>query len=308
MSKSATNRITSNDVYQEITDRVCEMLESGVAPWRKPWVGGGTSAMPVSFITSKPYRGVNVLLLAMTQMVRGYTSRYWLTYKQAQAKGGQVRKGEKGTRVVFWNFFKKDAKGADGKPQVDENGNVQQDTIPFMKWYTVFNTNQIDGLDVPNESTEPLPVDGAEIVEAGEAVLAGWAGKPDIGFGGGKAFYRPSTDTIQMPERETFNSTAGYYSTLFHEMVHSTGHKSRLDRPEVSSPTFFGSHNYSKEELVAELGSCFIAASTGVPMDLDNSAAYCAGWLKVLKNDNRFVLSAASKAQKAADMILGTEE
>ena len=304
--KSSKPRLTNNDIYQEVTDRVCAMLKEGVAPWRKPWVGGA-GGMPISLNTLKAYRGVNIVLLAMTQMALGYCSRYWLTYKQAKAKGGQVRAGEKGTRIIFWNFFKKDAKDEHGKPEFDEDGSVKQNTIPFMKWYTVFNTDQVDGLKcVPNEQTND-EVDGADVVKAGEAVIEGWLRRPTIRFGGTRAFYRPTDDLVQMPERDTFKTTSGYYSTTFHELVHSTGHKSRLDRSEISGAINFGSHDYSKEELVAELGSCFIAATTGVPMDLGNNAAYCANWLKVLKNDNKFILSASSKAQKAADMILGVE-
>ena len=304
--KSSKPRLTNNDIYQEVTDRVCATPSSSIAPWRKPWVGGA-AGMPISLNTLKAYRGVNIVLLAMTQMALGYCSRYWLTYKQAKAKGGQVRAGEKGTRIVFWNFFKKDAKDENGKPEFDQDGNVKQNTIPFMKWYTVFNTDQIDGLKcVPVEQTND-EVDGAEVFAAGEAIIAGWVGKPSIGFGGTQAFYRPATDTVMVPERDTFKSTAGFYSTTFHELVHSTGHKSRLDRDGISGAINFGSHDYSKEELVAELGSAFIAATAGVPMDIDNNAAYCANWLKVLQNDNKFILSAASKAQKAADMILGVE-
>jgi len=275
-------------VNEIITDRIIAKLEEGTAPWRKPWVGGSDGA-PANFTSKKPYRGINTIMTGM----QGYASRYWVTYKQAKQAGGSVKKGEKGTPLVFFKFL--DSKSDPGKK------------IPLLRYYTVFNLSQCEGITVPDtvglDATErPTPTPIAEC----DRIVKEWLSCPRIDHGGHMAAYSPSMDRIRMPDREDFHSSEEYYSTLFHEMGHSTGHESRLKRPGIMNPISFGNHSYSKEELVAEMSAAFLCGNTGiVDNTIDNSAAYLANWIKVLKGDPKLIVSAASQAQKAFDHITG---
>lgn len=284
------------NAYETITNEIIRQLEAGVIPWRQPWRNSttgklGASPLPHNHLNGKAYRGANLLML----MYAPYASRGWMTYKQAQSIGGQVRKGERGRAIVFWKFDRKDALTLDKK-------------APMMRTYTVFNVDQIDGLPIS------LPLDALDLanfepLEEGRKVVDAFmssASHPTLAHGGGSAFYRPSADHVQMPPREAFYSPHGYYSTLFHEFTHSTGHASRLDRQKLGK-SYFGSESYSEEELVAELGAAFIAAECGISTaeQLDQSASYIKGWLSKLRDDARMVVLAAQRAQKAADFILG---
>ena len=276
------------DVYQIVTDAIVERLEKGTVPWHRPWNGGEA---PANLVSKKEYRGINPFLLGC----RGFASPYWVTYKQARAKGGQVRKGEKGTRVIFWKFLESRETGKDGKAK----------RFPLLRYYTVFNVEQCDDLTAPATQSEGEALDFTSI-ESAERVAAQYVGAPDVAHGEPRAYYVPATDRINMPKQETFHSREEYYSTLFHEFTHSTGHKSRLNRPTLVDVAPFGSTNYSKEELVAEMGAAMLCGVAGIEnRTIDNSAAYLQGWLKKLRNDPKMVVQAASLAQKAADHIRG---
>lgn len=272
------------DVYQEVTDKILNALENGVVPWRKPWKGGAGS-FPQNMASKKQYRGINVLLL----MMEDYDSPNWVTYKQARSQGGHVKKGEKGTRIVFWKFLEKEDKEGEKKK------------IPMARSYTVFNTEQCEDLEEEDKETEHVIVGP----EAAQNLVDAWSEKPEVRHGGGRAYYIPTSDLVRMPNRQRFDDQNEYYSTLFHEFVHSTGHTDRLSREGVTKTAMFGSHEYSKEELVAEMGAAFLSAKTGINNTLNNSAAYIKGWLIKLQSDKRLLLSAASQAQKATDYITG---
>lgn len=278
------------DVYQIITDRIIEKLEAGTPPWRKPWrTAGGKAQLPANLASKRDYRGVNVFLLHAA----GYASPWWLSYKQAAEKGGQVRKGEKGFPVVFW------------KPLAVKDKETGKDKqVPLLRYYTVFNSEQIDGLTLPDEPAEAGP--GIDPVDAAEAIAAGYKDGPAVRHGFRQAAYKPGADEVVMPDMGTFFTPSGYYGTLFHELGHSTGHDKRLGRKGITEPHGYGSATYSQEELVAEMTAAFLLGHCGLEApELDNAAAYIQGWLKALKDDRKLVVVAAAQAQKAADHILG---
>ena len=278
--------MSNNNVYQIITDKLIAKLEEGVAPWRKPWKAGEAGA-PKNLKSGKAYRGINVFLLT----IQGFESPYWLTFKQAKALKGSVRKGEKGTQVIFWRWIEK-TKTVDG---VDK-----KDSFPILRYFSVFNVEQCAGITVPSKvDAEPAP-EFHPLAEA-ELVVEGMPNRPQINHGGSRAAYSPTLDLVKMPEREAFDSPAGYYTTLFHELAHSTGHESRVGR---TFGEHFGSEDYSKEELVAEMTAAMVAGHVGIEETLDNSAAYLASWIKTLKGDPKLAVCAAAQAQKAADYIL----
>jgi antirestriction protein ArdC len=281
------------DLYTEVTNQIVAMLEQGVVPWRSPILGRSTAGHPQNLESAKPYRGVNVFLLAFTAFAKGYGSSYWLTFNQAKTHGGSIKKGEKSSMVVFW----KQLEATDEK-----TGEKKQ--VPLLRYYNVFNVEQCDGIGAPD--ADPFMPTDFKPIEAAEAIANAYAGGPRIEHGGQRAFYRPMTDSVQMPERVRFTSSEEYYSTLFHELAHSTGHSTRLNRGLDSDPQPFGSPDYGKEELVAEMASAFLCGHVGInPAVVENQAAYVQGWLKQLKNDKKLIISAAGAAQKAADLIRG---
>jgi antirestriction protein ArdC len=288
----------SSKVYDIVSDRIIAALEKGVVPWRKQWDAAASDRLPINGHSRKPYRGINVLTLWCEQAEKGYASHQWLTYKQAQEMGGNVRKGEKSTPVVFWKFGRK----------VDAStGEV--DAFCWARYYSVFNLAQCDGIAadapiVPADRPVFSPIESAEILANRYLECAN---APRLRHGGARACYAPTLDYVQMPEQVTFRSAEGYYSVLFHELAHSTGHASRLDRLKdgaLCSP--FGSEDYSKEELTAEMSAAFLCAESGIANDatLNNSVAYIQSWLHALKNDKQMVITAAQRAQRAADYIL----
>lgn len=282
----------SIDVYQTVTDRIIDMLEAGTVPWRQPWAGGGVR-YPRNLRTGREYRGVNVFLLAVTAWRRGYESAYWLTFRQARERGGSVRKGEKSTPVIFW------------KPhEVEDKRTGESKIVPCLRHYRVFSAKQCDGIDIP-DPIEHQPLD-FQPIEAARTIADGYEGGPAVTHGGGSAHYLPGEDTVTMPAPERFASSEDYYSTLFHELIHSAGHPSRLDRLQETPPGPFGSAPYGREELVAEMGAAFLCGRAGISAaTAENSAAYLQGWLKRLCGDKRLVVHAAGAAQRAADWILG---
>jgi antirestriction protein ArdC len=287
------------DTYADVTARVIAALEAGTVIWQKPW----TTAIevPTSLSTGKAYRGINVFLLMLEGMEKGYRSSHWGTYKQIAERGGQVRKGEKSTEIVFWKILRKEE---------EANGETITKKIPMLRTFNVFNIDQADWAD---DAKLPVVAERVEVdpIEAAEAVLADYlATGPTLRHGGGRAFYRAATDTIQVPVREDFTSVDHYYSTLFHEATHSTGHTSRLGRPGIADGTFgaFGDPVYSTEELVAEMGAAMLSAIAGIDQQatIPATAAYLAHWRDALKGDNKLIVQAAAQAQKAVDLVLGT--
>lgn len=277
------------DVYQLITDRIIELLEQGTVPWHKPW--RSAEYAPQNLLSRKPYRGINAFLLGCL----GYEEPFWLTFKQAKQLGGSVRKGEKSTPVVFWKWLEK----RDG-----ETDEVER--LPLLKHYRVFHVSQCDLPDgkvpviEPSEETEFVPI------EACERVVSEMPNAPTIEVGGGRACYQPGEDRVRMPKREAFARVEDYYATLFHELVHATGHTSRLNREGIRELSRFGSKNYSQEELVAEVGAAFLCGHCGIAIaTIENTASYIDGWLKKLRRDKKLVVQAAAQAQKAADHVLG---
>ena len=274
-----------SSVYQIVTEQILKQLEAGVAPWHKPWA----TRLPKNLVSNREYRGINVFLLASL----GYGSPYWLTYKQATGRGGHVRRGEHGTKVVFWKFDKYESEDADGQ--------TVEKTSAILRYYTVFNLEQCEGIGVPETGRVVNPI------EECERIVRGMPNPPAFAQDY-RAWYRPSTDTVGMPARGTFDSAESYYSTLFHELTHSTGHAKRVGRESIEKLNTFGSESYSKEELVAEMGAAMLAGVAGIERrTIANSAAYLKSWIDVLKGDSRMAVFAASAAQKAADYILGSE-
>jgi antirestriction protein ArdC len=253
--------------------------------------------MPKNLVSKKEYRGVNVFMLACQQ----YGSPWWLTFNQVKERGGYVRKGEKATPVIFWKFIdRKDSVEADSEDNI--NGK-----IPLLRYYSVFNVFQTEGITLPPDPEETINPFNPN--EKAEQIIANMPQRPDIQYGGNKACYRPSSDTITLPPKQTFVSPEEYYSTYFHELSHATGHESRLARKSILEPSFFGSHEYSKEELVAEMGAAFLCGFSGIEQKtIENSVAYIQGWLKVLKSsDKTLLVHAAAQAQKASDYILNIQ-
>ncbi|BBA71026.1 ArdC family protein [Geobacter sulfurreducens] len=279
-------------VYDVINNRIMELLDQGTVPWRKPW--NAESNMPKNLISRKDYRGVNVFLLSCLP----FGSPYWLTYKQVQDRGGYVRKGEKSTPVIFWKWIDKN----DGDIQDNEIPTSTKGKVPLLRYYSVFNMDQVEGIKAP----EPQEViKEFNPIHKAEEVIASMPQRPEIKYGGNRAYYSPSYDYIQLPHQHTFQSPEEYYSTAFHELAHATGHSSRVGRKSILETSYFGSHEYSKEELVAEMGAAFLCGVTGIEnRTIENSAAYIQGWLRKLKEDKTLLIHAAAQAQKAADFIL----
>jgi antirestriction protein ArdC len=284
----------SNQVYGYVTEKIMQELERECVPWHKPWKTSSDGIrVPSSFTSKKPYRGVNTFLLALARFKAGYDSNYWLTFKQIQALRGNV-KGHHSEMVVFWKLLEKPAE----KPTPEND----KDYIPMLRYYRVFNLDQVSGIKKP--ALENMPA--FEPIKEAEAITATYQEQIEVTHGGGRAYYQPSSDSIRMPERNSFDGSAEYYSTLFHEFTHSTGHKSRLNRPGITETHFFGDEVYSKEELVAEMGAAMLCGIIGIEnKTIKNSASYIQSWLGKLKDDQKLVVHAAAAAQKAADFILG---
>lgn len=283
-------------VYEIVTNKLIEKLEQGTAPWVRTWDPSTTSVNePTNYVSKKPYSGINRILT----WIAGYDCPYWVTFKQAKELGGSVRKGQKSTPVIFYQPLYFDA---DGNRVNDPRQAATKKVI--AKSYAIFNLQQCDGIELPQPAAVP---DKPELrIEACEEIILGWKTACPIKHGGDRAYYRPSTDSIQLPERESFHNPEAYYATAFHEAVHATGHESRLNRDSLTSADArFGSEVYSKEELVAEFGAAFLCSTAGIlNSTINNSASYLQGWIRKLKNDSTLAVRAAALAQKAADHIL----
>lgn len=284
------------NVYEQVTARIMELLETGTVPWKKPW---RSSEGARNLISKKPYRGINQFLLNCSP----YASPYWLTFNQARQKAGQVRKGEKSTPVVFWKWVNT-VRNPDDSDDPENESRLTK--VPLLRYYNVFNLDQIDGIDPPEEEQV---INQFAPIEQAELLMQNLPNKPVIQYGGDTACYSPILDNIKLPNREVFKSPEEFYSTAFHELSHATGHALRLGRKGITDPTFFGSHDYSNEELVAEFSASMLCGVAGIEQKtIKNSAAYINGWLKALKKDKKLAIIAAGQAQRAADYILNIQE
>jgi antirestriction protein ArdC len=271
--------MANEKIYEMVTNKIVEQLEKGVVPWRKPWVNGGA----VSWNTQKAYRGINTMLLDAGE---------WATFKQIKEAGGKVKKGAKSSFVIFFKWIEKE----------DKDGEVER--IPLLRFYNVFEINtQVEGLESKRggkgESFDNDPI------KACEEIVKGYLNAPSYTYERNGAWYRPSADQVNVPPMSDFTSAEEFYNTLFHEMTHSTGHASRLNREGVTGQVNFGSQTYSKEELVAEMGASFLMGTAGIEdFTLENTASYIDSWLRQLKKDKTLLVRAAGLAQRAADHIL----
>ncbi|MEM1298085.1 MAG: zincin-like metallopeptidase domain-containing protein [Pseudomonadota bacterium] len=276
----------SDALYAHITARMITALEEGTLPWRKPWRGGGTP-LPLR-VCGTPYRGINIVALWFRADEAGLSGQHWMTYRQARALGAQVRRGEKGTRILKYGTRETD--------ETDRDGTSRK--IGFARVYTVFNTAQIDDLPAELAAREEVAATGPAPIDAYESFFA--ATGLDVQIEGTQAFFRPGTDSVHMPPYQHFEEVHGFYRVLAHEGLHATGHSSRLDRfPEKTS-----SESYAWEELIAELGACFLGARIGLEPAEDNAAAYLAHWIGVLREDPKTLQNVVSAAQAGADWLI----
>ena len=297
-TSTKTQEAPRADVYTRVTDRIVSDLENGVRTWLKPWSAAHASdrlpSLPLRSCGT-PYRGVNVLLLWGEAMDKGYTSPLWMTYKQAEALNAHVRKGEHGALVVYADRF--------NKTEANEKGEEVEHSIPFMKGYTVFNVEQIEGLPAHYHQPTALRDDSRtlELIAEAEAFFTGT--RATFRHGGNRAFYAPAADFIQLPPADAFRDAESYAATKAHELIHWSGNAGRMAREFGKR---FGDQAYAFEELVAELGAAFLCADLGVtPETREDHAAYLAHWLDVLKGDKRAIFTAAAHAQRAADFLHG---
>ena len=299
----AGNRVT---VYERVTERVTELLDQGVVPWQKPW--HAKVGPPRNGVSGRYYRGLNVFMLSHA----GFESPWWFTPKQVNDLGGHIIKGEKISWVHFFKPWLPKGDPADSlEVDTDEVEISTRRPVLIIRAYKVANLDQLEGPGVDKfRAKHPLaegPVNNDhDAIAACEQIVADMPQRPGIRYGGDKAFFRPWTDTVHMPRRETFISSEAFYGTLFHELSHSTGHEDRLNRKSLTDGTPFGSPTYSREELVAEMGAAFLCAMAGIEdPTIQNSASYIASWLRFVKSDPKALVIAGAQAQKASDFILG---
>jgi len=274
------------DLYSLVTNQIISQLEQKIVPWQKPWTN---ASIPQNLITRNPYRGINLLLLASL----GYSQSYFVTWKQLKLLGGSVKKGEKGQIIVFW-------KPIEAKELPQEGVDVKV-SKSVLQYYKVFNIEQCSSIP---QHFIPKPTIEFSSIDACEKIVNGMANRPVIEHKRQEAFYNPTKDYINMPKPETFKNSERYYSVLFHELIHSTGHESRLNRKELIARTNFGAKDYSIEELTAEIGACFLNSITNIGNShFKQSVSYIKGWLDALKNDKRLIFYASTQAQKAVDYM-----
>lgn len=295
MSTYTNGKEEVKDIYQRITDRMVEELKKGHVPWQRPWV------QAMNLVSMKPYRGINTFTIALEEK----ESPFWMTYKQAVELGGTVKRGEKSTQVIYWNF-KDMVDQKTGVPILGKNGKPRQ--IPFIRWANVFNLDQVKDIKAPelekNTDTR-MPLEKAqEILEKANVCQMRLNGQMD------RAVYMPALDAIEVPSIKKFRNGADFYHTVFHELTHATGHASRLDREGITQPIVFGSERYAKEELIAELGASFLSNDAGIlgECEFKNSTAYLQSWVKALESNPKWITAACTSAQKACQYIQGERE
>jgi len=288
------------DVYEMITNQILDILDKGTVPWHQPW-SKNTLGIPRNLVSKKEYRGINIILLSLQQQEHNYKTPYWLTFKQTKQLGGQVRKGEKSTIIVFWSIVKKEV--------ITESNIKKEKKIFLLRYFRVFNLDQIKDINekkLPADAINDPTTDTEEFdsIEACEKIIKNMPKRPRIEHGSNdRAYYNRQADYVHLPKFESFENAEFYYSTAFHELAHSTGHKSRLDR-QFKNYNSFNCENYSKEELIAEMTAAMLCGVCGIKMKvIANQAAYIDLWRKRISNDKKLIISAASSAQKAADFI-----
>ncbi|MBK8609381.1 MAG: DUF1738 domain-containing protein [Chitinophagaceae bacterium] len=283
---------TKLDVYEIVTNRIIDLLEAGTVPWQKPWTDSG---VPMNLISKRAYRGINLWLL----LSLNYERNLFLTWDQLKKIGGSVNKDEHGHVVVFWKNVKKESE------EGEQEGKAK--TVSMLRYYKVFNIAQCR--DIPTDLIPELLKDEIPPIHECETIIQTMPDCPIIKHKENKAFYHVVEDYINMPKKKSFKTIEAYYSTFFHELVHSTGAEKRLCRKTITEMAEFGSEPYSIEELIAEMGAAYLNSYTGIlDKEMGNSVAYIQGWLEKLKNDKRFIISASGQAQKAVDLILGRKD
>ncbi len=292
--RSHRRRSEGQSPYEIVTTRIIKALEEGVVPWRKPWQEH--SALPCNAVSHRPYHGINLFLLSLAR----YRDHRWLTYRQAEGLGGHVKTDEESSIAVLWKQW-------EPKEKEECNGQRRRESIPLLRFYHLFNVAQCEGLGLPE--TESSARAHHQRIEAAEELVRSMQNSPRIHAGSKVACYSPQLDLVQIPTIDAFVSPDTYYATLFHELGHATGHETRLNRPGVMGTHRFGTNDYSREELVAELTSAFCSASLGLDNSLiDNSASYIQGWITTLKADAKAIVTASAQAQRAADYLRGGRE
>jgi antirestriction protein ArdC len=297
---TTTTQTGTRDLYREVTNKIIAMIEQGVAPWRRTW---STYGLARNYATGHIYTGINLILMNNTP----HPIPYFLTFNQVKEQNGQIRKGAKAEMVIYFNVYYKDNQDrtlSREEARTRSNNGEEIQVLKFIKYYNVFNIADIEGIkfEIPE-----IELKANEKIERCESIIEQMANRPEFKcIDGNRAFYAPSQDFVNMPTIEQFETAEFYYATFFHELIHATGHASRLAREEVMNPQTFGSKPYSREELVAEMGASFLCSSVQIDYDniTENNAAYLAGWLNKLKADSKFIFKAAAEAQKAADYIL----
>jgi antirestriction protein ArdC len=276
------------DIYEVVTRKIIDRLEEGVVPWKMPW--RTTSGMPRNLVTNRNYNGINFWML----LCNPFPTPFYMTFEQSKALNGNIRKGEKSTMVVFWKLLE----------SVEKNGDIKK--TPFLRYYNVFNLSQTEGIDLTKVPPTEAFDHGFNSIGAAEAIIHNWKASPKIVHGESHAYYSPVTDTVGMPDPRTFFHDEQYYSTLYHEAIHSCGHKSRLGRHEkIKDHQFDSQEDYSQEELCAEMGAAYLCGITGIEQDtIQNNAAYIKSWIRTLKDDPKVLVMAAAQAQKSVDYIL----
>lgn len=273
------------DVYAIVTERIIHQLEKGVVPWQKPW---RADQMPKNLVSGRPYRGINLMLLSTL----GYEHNLFLSKKQITDLGASAKEKERPHMVVFWKWI-----------EVSDEDTQEILKVPFLRYYYVFNVGQCDGIPSNLIPTYPEPV--VDPIPNCEKIVVNMPNPPELRHKENEAYYNPLLDYVNMPKASKFKEMTGYYAVLFHELVHSTGHSSRLGRKEVMQQVKYGSDPYSVEELTAEIGTCFLKSFAGIGNEqFENNVAYIQGWLAKLKDDKKFIVYASSCAQRAADYIL----
>jgi antirestriction protein ArdC len=301
MGQTNTNpEALKRDHRQEVTESIIKMLEEGVAPWQKPWQG---TAMPYNPTTERPYRGGNAIQLMAAELARGYLDPRWMTYKQAAQNGWQVRHGERGTHIEFWEVRQRQEQDNTERNGRAESSDPKEGRRLVHRVYTVFNATQVDGIP-PYERRERAQFEAAE---SGERILVNSGARIEHDQRD-RAFYNRAADSIHLPPKEAFDDAPGYYGTALHELAHWTGHPSRMNRVTLTESYRFGDLNYAREELRAELASVFLAAELGVPHDPANHAAYVGSWIEALRKDKNEIFRAAHDASQAVDFVLALEQ
>jgi len=283
--------MTNKQIYEKVNEKIMDLISKGTMPWEMTWEG---STLPMNLASNTQYRGINIWMLSATAMFNGYSHNQWLTFNQARKLGGAVKRNEKASFVVFAKRIEKN-----GQDDVPED---ERDSFFLYQYYNVFNVAQCDGITpIEKKVRENTPLEEAE------AIVAGYKNKPEIIRGEYSPCYSPLNDKVFMPTIDAFTSSEEYYGALFHELAHSTGHESRMNRDLAGK---MDKTSYSKEELIAEFTASYLRAMTGIatPVADANSASYIDGWSEKIKKDSRIIMSSASKAMRVADYILGKKK